>query len=161
MASLIASLEDSVAGLVTFGSTVLGPDNVTPVQSYDWSAYHKAVDTNIQPVYPCLVATLDMKDQPGFIAEAIENSGFSDRFRLSHFLLFASVQEEPDYTVIAPLITHMMSNYRKAVAAYGFSWAYISHGPIHIKRIPAIVMPFKGKDFHTTWYTLDCEVAFS
>jgi hypothetical protein len=114
----MASMADSIAGLVEFGATVLNL-SATPMASYNLRTFRQAKDaTPATLVLPCLVAVPEIEEDNNQW-QALANSGGAPEFSftLEHLLLAATVAESIDFSALIPDLVTLLDNYFVALKA--------------------------------------------
>ena len=111
----MATLITARAGLVTFGATVPKPGGGY-FASYDLKGFYDLS----APTIPCLLALLDLEEQPGWQTLASLGGGPYTEFTMYHYALWEPVADNPDFTYIEPDILAIIDNYRAALAATPF-----------------------------------------
>jgi hypothetical protein len=116
---MASSISDTLAGLVSFGGTVLNPVGGAPLTSYDYKTYYDT-GTPPAPTLPCLLAVPELGEQSGWQTVAFGGGGPRLDFNLEHYLLFSVIAGNPNFTLIMPDLLNLIKAYYTALKALPF-----------------------------------------
>ncbi len=111
----MADISTVVAGLVTFGGTVVNPDGGV-FASYDLTTFYEAKAAGTLSI-PALLALEELGEQSGWQSFAFMGKAAKLEFTLEHQMLFRTVAENDDYPKLLPKERQCIINYFAALGA--------------------------------------------
>jgi hypothetical protein len=112
----MATITGSVAGLVTFGSSVTGVN-----ASYDLKTFFEAVAATPSTLQlPCLLVVPALDEQVGWRPLAQQGQSPVAEFVLDHYLLYSKIANNQDFAALQMTVLGFVDNYHAALKANPF-----------------------------------------